>query len=179
MSKSLSFQLASAKDKTLIRSWWTKPHVMEFWDNTPEAWMNVENYFLGKKELFDYWIASFDAEPFALLMTSDASEGTTPENPMFTWLAPEGLTVTVDFMIGEEKFLGLGLSYKVLHAFGIFLHARGVNALLIDPEIENKKAIHVYERAGFKIVESFIRKSGAFAGIEHLMMKMVLTHEAK
>ncbi|CAN5283305.1 hypothetical protein BH10PSE19_BH10PSE19_05530 [soil metagenome] len=49
-----TFHLVTSKDRELIKQWWTKNHVIKFWDNSPEMWQNVENYFLGHKDLFDW-----------------------------------------------------------------------------------------------------------------------------
>ena len=44
MIQNITFKKASKDDKSMIHDWWNKPHVMEFWDNSPEMWQNVENY---------------------------------------------------------------------------------------------------------------------------------------
>jgi RimJ/RimL family protein N-acetyltransferase len=173
--KLITFRLATLQDKQMIREWWTKPHVMEFWDNSPEMWQNVENYFQGKKEIFDYWIGSYDQEPFALLMTSELEMNLTEEDPYAKWVEPEGLTITIDFMIGNEKFIGKKLSYLTLHQFAHFMKDKqGINAVIIDPAATNPKAVHVYQKAGFEIVDTFDRNKGYFSGIKHYMMKMKL-----
>ena len=63
--------------------------------------------------------------------------------------------IVLDVLIGEEKFLGKGLSHRMILEFlrDKFPH---VSKVLIDPEASNTKAIHVYEKAGFKKVEQFI-----------------------
>ena len=72
-------------------------------------------------------------------------------------------------MIGEESFLGRGLSYLSLRKF--IEEQDDVTAFLIDPEVSNTKAIHVYEKAGFEKIKTFTPKSGYFSGIKHLLMK--------
>ncbi|NGX63994.1 MAG: hypothetical protein KR126chlam6_01418 [Candidatus Anoxychlamydiales bacterium] len=61
------------------------------------------------------------------------------------------------------------LDYLTLVRF-IELHNE-IDSFLIDPEISNLKAIHVYEKTGFKKVGSHIPKTGCFSGIEHIIMK--------
>lgn len=168
----ITFRLATAEDRNLIKSWWTKPHVMEFWDNSPEMWQNVENYFSGKKELFDYWLGFFDSLPFALLMTSELEKNLPLDDPYSKWVEPEGLTITIDFMIGNENFIGKKLSYLTLNKFANFMHEQGASAVIIDPAANNPRAVHVYQKAGFEIVDTFDRYKGYFSGIKHYMMKM-------
>ena len=88
---------------------------------------------------------------------------------LLPYIEPQGKTWTIDFMIGEESFLGRGLSYKALSKF--MDQMDDVEAFLIDPEVSNTKAIHVYEKAGFVKIDRFTSKSGYFSGIEHILMK--------
>ncbi len=172
---SFAFRLATLKDKPMIKEWWIKPHVMEFWDNSPEMWQNVENYFEGKKDLFDYWIGFYDQEPFALFMTSELDKDLPEDDPYAKWVEPEGLTITIDFMIGNENFIGKKLSHIVLNRFAYFIkETQGAVAVIIDPAATNPRAVYVYQKSGFEIVDTFDRNKGYFTGIKHYMMKMKL-----
>ena len=167
------FRKAGKNDKALLKLWFRKPHVRQFWDNSLEMWQNVESYLGGNKVLYDYWIGSLEDKPFCLVITSDAAESDAEapgsENDLQPYLDPHGKTWTIDFMIGEEAFLGKGLSYQALEDFAA--QQNGIAAFLIDPEASNAKAIHVYEKAGFVEVARFTPKEGFFTGKEHLMMK--------
>jgi RimJ/RimL family protein N-acetyltransferase len=145
----ITFRLATIDDKPLIKQWWTKPHVMEFWDNSDSMWQNVENYFQGKKELFDYWIGFYNSTPFSLLMTSEIEKNLPSKHPYSRWVDIEGLTMSIDFMIGEEAFLGKGLGHLTLTKFANFLREEGVTALIIDPSFNNARSNRVYQKAGF------------------------------
>lgn len=170
----ITFRLATLQDREMIKAWWTKPHVMEFWDNSPQCWQNIENYFQNQKELFDYWIGSIDSVPFALFMTSELDKNLSPNNPYSKWVEPEDLTITIDFMIGNEDFLGKKLSYITLNKFAYFMKGKGASAVIIDPAENNPRAIHVYRKAGFNVVDIFDRNEGYFAGVKHYMMRMKL-----
>jgi len=166
----ITFRLATINDKSLIWQWWTKPHVIEFWDNSPNMWQNVENYFQGKKNLFDYWIGFLGKTPFCLLMTSEIEKNLPPDDPYFKWVKKNGITMGVDFMIGEEAFLGKGLGHLTLREFSSLLHEMNVTRLIIDPAETNSRAKHVYQKAGFEIVDTFSRTHGYFSGIRHYLM---------
>lgn len=178
--KSISFRKLKKSDSELLKSWFNKSHVKEFWDNSSEMWENVESYLNGHKILYDYWIGFFDKDPFCLIITSDASENDPnapgSDNCFLPWIEPQGKTWTIDFMIGEESFLGRGLSYQALCKFTE--EQKEVSAFLIDPELSNTKAIHVYQKAGFEKVGSFIPKTGYFSGLEHAVMKKKIEQES-
>lgn len=171
----ITFRLATSQDKPMIKEWWTKPHVIEFWDNSPEMWQNVENYFLDKKEIFDYWLGFYEQKPFALFMTSELGKNLPEEDPYADWVEPEGLTITIDFMIGDENFIGKKLSHIALNKFAHYMNEKlGANAVIIDPAATNPRAVHVYQKAGFEIVGTFYSNKPYFSGIKHYLMKMKL-----
>ncbi|WP_052675756.1 GNAT family N-acetyltransferase [Paenibacillus sp. IHBB 10380] len=165
----ITFIKADMSHLEIVIEWFNSPHVQEFWGTGDYTRNNFTNNIVnGTKELFDYWVASYDNEPFSLIMTSDASEDT-PEH-LVPFLEPDGLTLTLDFLIGNKKYLEKGLSYPTINEFQNFLNDQ-ISALLIDPESNNSKAIHVYEKAGFNKVSTFIPDEGDFSGKSHDLMK--------
>jgi RimJ/RimL family protein N-acetyltransferase len=174
-NKKIKFKKASKPDKELIRSWLKKPHLKEYWDNPEEILENFDAYLKGNKTLYEYWICSHDKTPFGLIITSDASkpdpgQKNTPDH-IVAWLEPEGMTLLLDFAIGEKTFLGKGFSSETLKKFAESQEPQ-VTAFLADPEVKNERAIHVYEKAGFVKVATFIRGKGFFKGNPHYLMKM-------
>ena len=107
-------------------------------------------------------------------MTSDTAQPCFDGSPypeIYTpWLDPNGKTLTMDFMIGDERFLGLGMSYLTLRAFMDSLKDQ-IAAFLIDPAASNTQAVAIYEKAGFVKVSEFTRTNGYFEGQPHFMMK--------
>jgi RimJ/RimL family protein N-acetyltransferase len=169
MDQKITFRQAIVSDKPLISVWWKKPHVMEFWDNGPAMWNNVEHYLdNGVVNMFHYWIVSCDAVPFALLLSSEIDRDA--EDLYRKYCDREGVTYTIDFMIGDEAHLGQGLAAPTLQAFMAFCPT-AVTEYLIDPAVGNSRAVHVYEKAGFIEVGRYTPKEGSFAGKEHLMMR--------
>ena len=149
----ITFQQATGLDKSLIHTWWNKPHVKEFWDNSPALWENVAHYLNnGVKDLFDYWLGFYDGVAFALVMTSTID--ITQPSVYAAYCPKESTTYTIDFMIGEEAYLGQGLAAATLQAFMDFCPTE-VTHFLIDPASSNTRAVHVYHKAGFKEVGRF------------------------
>jgi RimJ/RimL family protein N-acetyltransferase len=158
----------------LIYSWFKKPHVSEFFDD-PETGRSIPDlqHYLAEKDYFwTPWLAYYDEQPFAYLMTARVRKNET--GVWSKWREKRGRTYSLDLLIGEEAFLGKGMSHLLIKKFiqTKFKHAA---AFLIDPELRNLHAIHVYEKAGFVIVDEFKGEHGQFAGIPHVMMKLKLT----
>jgi len=40
--KKITFRKAVKLDLALLKTWFNKPNVKEFWDNSPEMWKNIE-----------------------------------------------------------------------------------------------------------------------------------------
>jgi len=62
-----------------------------------------------------------------------------------------------DMFIGEPDLWGAGLGTAVCaHAIAVLME-RGAQRVLIDPRVLNERAVHVYERVGFRKVTVLIR----------------------
>jgi RimJ/RimL family protein N-acetyltransferase len=161
--------------------WLQEPHIIEFWDNSPEHRQDILIFMNGRKEkspyangIFDYWIGLINNEPYCLLMTSEILPAQT--DLLEVWranLSKAGKTFSIDFMIGNRKYLGKGLAAKTLEAFTKFIHERvdhAIDTFFIDPADSNPRAKHVNEKAGFKNVATFYRNWQDQKNVLHYLM---------
>ncbi|STY30368.1 aminoglycoside N(6')acetyltransferase [Legionella wadsworthii] len=131
----------------LILKWIQQPHINEWLhgkglSNTIE---DIEQFLNQGEAWATHWIA-YDSEiPFAYLITSEVEKSA--EYP--------GGAITLDLFICELDYLGKGLSVQMIHEF-ILSQFFDAKMVLIDPEVSNKRAVHVYQKAGFKITGEFI-----------------------
>lgn len=180
--ENISFKKASSAYKSEIFSWLEKPHVKEFWDNSPEHKQDILIFMNGRQEqspyfggIFDYWVGLIGDKPFCLIMASQILPTSELPSIWKEYISKTGKTFSIDFMIGNEKYLGKGLGAPTLKAFMNYFQKDiepETDVFMIDPAAHNLKAIHVYERAGFKKVVEFIRNK-----INHfLMIKRSLKH---
>jgi len=180
LEMNIRFQKASLDYYKQILQWLDEPHVKEFWDNSIEHRQDIRIFMEGRKDyspywdgMFDYWMGFVDGELFCLLMTSLISSTQTdlPES----WkaqLSKQGKTFSIDFMIGNKKYLGQGLGGVTLDRFCRFLHEgdQSIDTFIIDPAVNNPKAKRVYEKAGFNVIETFTRDSPNTKNVEHFLM---------
>ncbi len=172
--KQMQFFRVERKYQEIILDWFKADHVKEYYygDGLQSTLNNLELYCQGinnnGKYSFDYWIAYLDNEPFGFLMTSPLEGPGNPDNSK--WYIEGKYTSTLDLLIGPKAFLGRGLAARMIREFILdkFGHA---DYFIIDPEISNPKAIHVYEKAGFKTVDEFCP---SFSPVPHLMMRMAV-----
>ena len=67
----------------------------------------------------------------------------------------------IDIFIGEPDARGHGVGIESVRVLlGYLFEVKGVHRVSIDPEVGNLRAIHVYERAGFRL--DGVRRHNAF-----------------
>lgn len=174
----ITFEIAGSSDKKKVQTWLKQPHVKEYWDATQEIWTNFTDFIEGDKKGYDYWICLYKEKPYGLIRTSNAlmpdPKTGKPFDPIISWVESEGATLIIDLIIAEE-FLGKGLADLTFKRFSEIQEPE-VSAFLVTPEVKEEKAMHVYEKAGFVKVSTFIRGQGFFKGKPHYILKLRLKH---
>ena len=170
MTKTFTFRRAELNDDGLISRWLHSPHVSEFWGESSKNIRDFRSAMTGVCALFNYWIGQDDTIPFCLLITTDATRDT-PEH-LAPFLPETGEAWTLDVLIGPPEYVGRGIATQMLESFlsHIQYQNRALRTVLIDPEANNSRAIHVYEKAGFQLVSEFVPSDGSFQGKPHVLM---------
>ena len=176
----IEFKALTPREKDIIFEWLDKPHVMKFWDNSQAYRDDIINFIEGRETkslyfggVFSYWVAFINDEPYGFLMTSELNKKSHLPNEYYPYLSKTGKTISIDIMIGNEKFLNQGLATPTLEAFCNFIPVEvdiKIDTFLIDPDEQNERAIRVYEKAGFKVVDTFKIDQGYFAGHMNVLM---------
>jgi GrpB-like predicted nucleotidyltransferase (UPF0157 family)/RimJ/RimL family protein N-acetyltransferase len=134
------FAPIKASQKPRILEWLAQDHIKQWIHGVGlQNTLNGIEKFLRGEGTTTYWIGYDGGHPFAFLITS-----------------PEGTdAATLDVFICDSNYIGQGLAAPMIRQFLIdhFSHAKRI---LIDPEATNTRAIHVYQKVGFKIVREFI-----------------------
>lgn len=181
ITTSMTFKKASLEQQNEVLNWLSEPHVKEFWDNSQEHREDILVFMNGRKEpspywdgMFDYWIGFVNNEAYCLLMTSEIlpNQSDLPE----IWkahLSSHGRTFSIDFMIGNKKYLGQGLGGPTLERFTKFIQENidhSIDTFFIDPADSNPRAKHVYENGGFQTVATFYRDFQDKKNTKHFLM---------
>ena len=152
---SISFKPVNFSQKTLIYGWLTQPHIKDWIHGVglQNTLNDLEKFFQGVSDA-TYWIGYDKDIPFAFLITS-----------------PKGNdAIALDLFICDLNYLGKGIAVPMIREFliGQFLNVKKV---LIDPEATNKRAIHVYQKVGFKIIGEFI---ASWHPVPHYQMELYM-----
>jgi aminoglycoside 6'-N-acetyltransferase len=139
---SYQFRPMSTADLPLIKRWLAAPHVKQWWGDPEEQFELVSDDL--KEPAMDQFIVALDGRPFAYLQSYDL---TAWDNGFGTH--PQG-TRGIDQFIGEPDMIGRGHGSAFIRAFVDGLLASGTPSVLTDPDPDNKRALHAYEKAGFR-----------------------------
>ncbi len=154
ISKSVfHFARVEASQRVLLHQWFEQKHIKEWMHGTGlQSTLNgLEKFFRGESDT-TYWIGFDNDIPFSFLITS-----------------PEGKeAITLDLFICNINYLGKGLAVPMIKAF-LTHHFSHVKRILIDPEATNTRAIHVYQKVGFKIIGEFI---ASWHPVPHYQMEL-------
>lgn len=183
MSMNIHFKKATINQINTIFSWLDEPHVQEFWDNTQAHKDDIVNFVNGRIQpssyadgKYIYWIASDGDHPYAMLMTIQETIDEPIDEIKLLHLSTMGHTYSMDYMIGDKNYFGKGYGAKTLVEFVNFFRREfdsEADTFLIDPEVSNPRAKHVYMKAGFEYVGDFAM-SGDVSGagkMHHLLIK--------
>jgi RimJ/RimL family protein N-acetyltransferase len=155
MSRRFTFKSVEIKDRLLVHEWLSQPHISEWIRGVglQNTLTGLEKFFLEESDT-TYWIGYDNKTPFAFLITS-----------------PEGNdAITLDLFICDLNYLGKGIAVPMIQEF-LISQFPNVKRVLIDPEATNKRAIHVYQKVGFKIIGEFI---ASWHPVPHYKMELFM-----
>ncbi len=134
------FTHVKSSQRFLVHQWFEQKHIKEWMHGVGlENTLNgLEKFFQGKSTT-TYWMGYDKDTPFAFLITSPEDED----------------AITLDLFICDLNYLGKGFAVEMIREF-LTTHFLNMKRILIDPEANNTRAIHVYEKVGFKITGEFI-----------------------
>jgi AacA4 family aminoglycoside N(6')-acetyltransferase len=146
----ICLRLMFEQDLAMLHEWLNRPHVLEWWGGQrPTLGMVREKYeprIMAEEQVTPY-IALLDDKPFAFAQTyvvTGSGGG---------WWAGETDPGArgIDQFIADPNLLGKGFGTALVSAMADLLFADpSVSRIQADPAPSNTRAIHVYEKAGFR-----------------------------
>ena len=116
--------------------------------------------------LTQHWIGYDGDRPFVYLLTSNVLKDESSEYAKHR--ETDGLAITLDIFICDRHYVGKGLATQIIKEF-LVSHFSDISEVFIDPEQGNKRAVHVYQKAGFQIVGDFV---ASWHPVPHHIMKL-------
>lgn len=137
MTPKINFKLLDLADCTLLHTWLQQEHIRAFWDDGDRTIQEVINHYMPLTDSTKRFIFFID-----LLAVGYIQSYIIDEND-----------IGIDFFIGNSDFLGKGYAMIILKKFiGTYCSNKNV---IVDPAINNQKAIHIYQKLGFCKLNEF------------------------
>lgn len=149
MKQDIEFRNLQKSDCHILHTWLQESHVREFWDDGHRTVEQALAYYY-REDGVNRFLFLINNSLAGYIQSYDVN-GLYNEYKKFS--KANGKTVGVDFFIGDKKFLGKSLAKKIMQKF-IEHHCNDVNRVIVDPDPNNSKAIHVYQTCGFIKLES-------------------------
>ena len=166
---SLRSMEATLSDYLHMQAWFAEEELQQFvWcDEKGEGEVSldrIEEKYGGRvkaqKDVFPYFILN-DGQPIGFIQ----------------YYIHNDTTVGLDMWIGEKAQRSRGFGSEALRQMVRLIHEKHPEktTLFIDPEVENKRAVRCYEKAGFRQAGIFTDEEGNAC----CMMKIVFEQEEK
>jgi aminoglycoside 6'-N-acetyltransferase len=150
MSQSFNFFPFKQADIPLLYEWLAREHVASWWRETRDYQKFYEKYAgrIQDNTIGCYLICHED-KPIGYIAWYDATHCPLRAQDYF------GQRVYgFDVLIAETDYIGKGNGTKILQQFiDEIMMPLKPTVIIVDPEITNERAIHVYEKLGFKKVK--------------------------
>ncbi|MEJ1929731.1 GNAT family N-acetyltransferase [Nostoc sp. NIES-2111] len=148
INKTIAFRPVDLeKDLTLIHNWMNQPHVIPFWNlafDLERMRQHLQAALADKHQTL--YIGCLDNQPISYWESY-----WTIDDIVARHYPAESTDQGTHLLIGETAFLGKGYALPLLRSMTFFQFQNAATQKIIaEPDIRNKKMIHVFERCGFQ-----------------------------
>lgn len=147
LTKQFVFKPLIKTDLNLLRQWFNKPHVREWWTDalTPDEINEKYGNRIGDSVVCPH-ITYLGEKPIAFIQyywASKVGEG--------WWPNEDDCTVGIDQFIGEEDYINKGYGTLLIRQFITFLHQQHpmIKKIITEVDPNNLRAKRCYEKVGF------------------------------
>ncbi|TDL31548.1 N-acetyltransferase [Jeotgalibacillus sp. S-D1] len=148
----LAVRYLTKKDVPLLAKWLSDPKVLSYYegrDNPFDEKRVLEKFF---RELNNEakCIIEYDHEPIGYLQYYEVDNGT----KFMYGVNDKKCVFGMDQFVGETAYWNKGIGTRLIGEMTEYLFVEyKADSIVMDPQVRNKRALHVYEKCGFKKVK--------------------------
>ncbi len=146
-TKGISLRAIQDEDLLTIRIWLYGERVRK-WFTDPEEWLREIRERGGEFSFIRHFIASIDDTPFAFCQLYPCASANEEEYAMY----PREGTYSLDYMIGDDDFVGRGLGKAIVRALVDRVFTLPDARLIVaKPDADNAPSRATLESCGFTL----------------------------
>ena len=152
-SNDLQVRTLVDKDKTLLANWLSNPEVLQYYEgrDNPFSVEKVEQEFFEGDEDVARCLVEFNEKPIGYLQFYEVPED---ERKIYDYDDSEEVIYGMDQFIGESGYWNQGIGTQLVRLVVTYLmRDKGADRIVMDPQIQNERAIRCYEKCGFRKVK--------------------------
>ncbi|SHH50662.1 GNAT family N-acetyltransferase [Virgibacillus chiguensis] len=154
MQNNLSIRPLNKEHQALLRSWLCDPSVLQFYGGRDKSYTMemIEDKFYTNNALISRCIIYCNEIPIGYLQYYPINSCTSNLMPLVGSSA-----YGMDQFIGEGNYRNRGIGTELIKKVTAFLiEAYGASKVVLDPHVENVRAVACYEKAGFQRVKKLL-----------------------
>ena len=151
---SVSLRLLTEQDKKLLLKWLTDERVLNFWEGKSAVYTFekvTENYYSEKDVECIRVIIEYEGKAIGYVQMYKLNEELLNE---YEYPLTDKVVYGIDQFIGEPEYWDKGIGTKFMKLVLQYLtKEKNAEIIILDPHADNPRAIHVYEKVGFKKIK--------------------------
>ena len=140
-------------DKTLLAKWLSNPEVLQYYEgrDNPFDVVKVEQEFIDDEDGTTQCLIEFQETPIGYVQFYEIDE---EERKLYGYADSKDVIYGMDQFIGESVYWNKGIGTKLVNSVADYLiREKGADRIVMDPRVQNERAIHCYEKCGFEKVK--------------------------
>jgi RimJ/RimL family protein N-acetyltransferase len=154
-----NFKPLAESDLPFLFEWFAQPYIAQLWKE-PD-WRTFQEKYrkrISSNDIFPF-VAYIDDKPIAYIKYHHVKDD---DRALFPNVEIPAFSIGLDLFIGNPNYLGKGYGTHLVKEFIQFVQKiePHCTTIIIDPAVDNHRAIRCYEKVGFKIVGTYITPYG-------------------
>jgi RimJ/RimL family protein N-acetyltransferase len=157
----ISFHPVTHDHLPMLKGWLEQPHMQQWWGD-PDTELGYIRDMVEGRDTTRPFIFHANGKPAGYIQYWFAchhqNDEWTVDDPWLKEIPADA--IGVDLSIGEEGLLSKGIGSAALNRFSRKLAGEGHSTIIIDPDVDNARAIRAYEKAGYRAIAELKDKTG-------------------
>ena len=151
---SVSLRLLTEQDKPLLLKWLTDERILNFWEGKSTVYTFekvTEKYYSEKDVKKIRAIIEYEGKAIGYVQMYKLNKELLNE---YEYPLTDKVVYGIDQFIGEPEYWDKGIGTKFMKLVLQYLtKEKNAEIIILDPHADNPRAIHVYEKVGFKKIK--------------------------